>query len=434
MNRLSGFLRLSAVRQTLSLLALFSLISVVAWGGTYWLVQREMLRTVDSRLEGRLQAAVAALSAGAPMPPPGDGQTAEIIGPEARSQEPFRARDGFFTRDLRPGGIEMRYLLRTTEQGRILLGENTERQEELRDILAAGMQLSLLSTLLVTALAGAWMARRGQTRLNTISQGLANVARGHFDTRISLEGQDDLSLLADRINATTERLDEAMTQMRVQASNIAHDLRTPLARLRAEIESRLGEAANLDQPVSPEMLAGALDQIDQITGTFDALLRLARIESGAGREAFSRIELGALVGEVRDIFGPVIEDAGQTLEVVVQQAEPVHGDRDLLVQLLANLIQNALRYGAEGQTVRLQAFGRRLSVSDEGPGIPVAEREIVLQPLYQGEASRQGLGAGLGLSLVNAIATLHGAELSLADGPHGRGLTVKVHFPPQAET
>ncbi|MEM9063555.1 MAG: HAMP domain-containing sensor histidine kinase [Pseudomonadota bacterium] len=405
----------------LLLLGLFSVITLAAWGATYWLVQGEMLKAVDARLMARMDAAVAALNSGGTLPPPGDGETAEI------TQQ--RLPDGFETVDLEDDRIEMRYLLRTTSHGQIALGENTERQEELRDILAAGMQLSLIATLLLTALAGLWLARNGQARLNAISEGLAAVAKGNFSRRIDLDGRDDLSLLATRINATTERLDAAMTQMRVQSSNIAHDLRTPLARLRAQIEASQIAALEHGRPVKLEDLAAALEQIDRITETFESLLRLARIESGAGREAFRPIDLQTLVDEVSDTFGPVVEDAGQRLEVDVRSPEKIDGDRDMLVQALANLLQNALRYGAEGQTIHLRVHGSRLVVSDEGPGIPLALREKVLQPLYQGEATRQGEGFGLGLSLVRAIADLHGADLSLSDGPHGKGLTVTVHFP-----
>lgn len=426
LNRFSAFLRLSAVRQTLWLLALFVLISLTAWGGTYWLVQREMLRNVDARLLARMEASVDALAAGTPLPPSGDGETASLV---TRPEQP----DGFYTVDLAGSRDEMRYLLRSTESGRILLGENTERQEELRDLLAAGMQTSLLATLLITCLAGLWMARLGQARLSTISTGLAEVARGRLDTRIALEGQDDLTLLADRINATTARLEAAMSHMRVQSSNIAHDLRTPLARLRAQIERSLIAATEQSRPISPDELRAALKQIDRITGTFEALLRLARIESGAGREAFAPVDLGLLAAEVAETFGPVVEDAGQKLEIDVAQAGQVDGDHGLLVQLLANLIQNALRHGADGQTIILRVHGPRLSVSDEGPGIPFAEREDVLQPLYQGNRTRQTEGSGLGLSLVRAIAELHGAALTLSDGPNGRGLSVTLQFPSLTE-
>lgn len=421
LSRFNAFLRLSAVRQTLLLLALFTLISLATWGGTYWLVHHEMIRSVDQRLEGRMQAAVAALEAGQDLPALNPGETSAFVQHDRR--------DGFRTQDAEGTETEMRYLLRTTPQGRLQLGEDTELQEELRDLLAGGMRTSLAVGLVLTTLAGLWMARRSQARLNTVNAGLAAVARGDLGTRITLEGQDDLSLLAERINGTTERLDHAMTQMRVQSSNIAHDLRTPLARLRAQVETNMTDLLNHDRPVSVENLGAAIEQIDRITATFDALLRLARIESGAGRDAFTTVHLDTLVQDVGETFSPVVEDAGQTLFVQTQEAAAISGDHDMLVQLLANLIQNALRYGADQQTITIRVHGPRVIVTDEGPGIPFSERENVLQPLHQMESTRQGHGVGLGLSLVRAIAELHSATLTLSDGPHGRGLCVALQFP-----
>lgn len=421
LNRLKSLLRLSAMRQTLSLLALFSMISLVAWGGTYFLVQREMLRTVDQRLATRMADAISVLEADRPLPSTQDGETIAFVISDRR--------DGYVTRDEKGSDTEMRFLLQTTPYGRLQLGEDTELQEELRDMLAGGMQLSFLATLFVTGLMGLWLARRSQIRLNQVNSGLAAVAQGHLSTRIKLEGNDDLSLLAERIDIATARLEDAMTQMRVQSSNIAHDLRTPLARLRAQIESGVISATENERPVDPETLVTALEQIDRITGTFEALLRLASIESGAGRSAFTQLKLDSLIEEVAETFGPVIEDAGQKLRVEISETSIIDGDHDLLVQLLANLIQNALRYGAEDQTITIQAIGNQLALHDEGPGIPEGEREVVFQPLHRGEATRQSEGYGLGLSLVRAIAKLHGATLSLSEGPHGNGLCVTVHFP-----
>jgi len=273
------------------------------------------------------------------------------------------------------------------------------------------------------------MARRAQARLNTINDGLAQVAQGQLDCPIKLDGRDDLSLLAERINATTKRLDHAFSLMRVQSSNIAHDLRTPLARLRAQIEVNLIALTQQNRQITPDDLSAALEQIDQITATFEALLRLARIESGAGREAFASIDLKSLVEEVSEAFGPVVEDAGQTLCIEMTNPATVHGDHDMLVQLLANLIQNALQHGAQEQTILLHVHGTYLSIRDQGPSIPLKEREKVLQPLYQGEKTRQGKGSGLGLALVRAIADLHKADLALSDGPKGQGLTVSLQFP-----
>nr|WP_247744420.1 HAMP domain-containing sensor histidine kinase [Ruegeria sp. R14_0] len=220
--------------------------------------------------------------------------------------------------------------------------------------------------------------------------------------------------------------------MRVQSSNIAHDLRTPLARLRAEIETSLTRLVENGRAVTEDDLGEALDQIDQITGTFEALLRLARIESGAGRANFVPVSLDELTDRVQETFDPVVEEAGHRLAIEKVAPASVHGDPDLLMQLLANLIQNALRYGPMGQTVTLRCHQALLSVSDEGPGIPFEEHERVLQPLYQLKTDRQDEGLGLGLSLVQAIAELHEAELSLSDGPNGHGLTATIRFPSQA--
>jgi len=420
--RIKAVLRLSTVRQTLGLLALFMGITLLAWGGTYWLVQREMLNAVDARLSLRMDEAATALARGRALPVAEDGQTAAIA--------PDDWPDGFLTVDSDGPGPEMRYLLRKTSHGRILLGENTERQDELRDILAGGMQVTLVASLLAALLAGLWMARRGQRRLGAINAGLAQVAQGRLSTRIALEGEDDLSLLAGRIDATTARLEQAMTQMQVQASNIAHDLRTPLARLRAQIETSLTALIEKDRPVSSDDLGAALEQIDHISGTFNALLRLARIESGTGRDAFEPVDLGAVAHQVAEMFAPVIEEAGQSLTLDVANAATIPGDPNLLVQMLSNLLQNALRYGPEDQDIILRAHGHGFTVIDQGPGIAANDREKVLQPLYQLESTRQGLGFGLGLSLVRAICELHGAELVLSDGPNGLGLTVSIHFAP----
>ncbi len=425
LNRYRGIWRLSAVRQALSLLGVFTAISFLAWGGTFWLVHREMLQAVDARLEERMDAATQMLAEDRGLPAPADGQTASLVSNDWP--------EGFLTSNSDGPGPEMRYLMRTTPSGNILLGENTERQDELSDILAGGMRVSLLASLVITVITGLWMARRSQARLGLVNSGLAKVARGQLETRISLEGEDDLSLLAERINDTTERLDHAMTQMRVQASNIAHDLRTPLARLRAQIESNLTALIEKDRPVTPDDLGAALEQIDHINGTFNALLRLARIESGAGRDGFVRVDLGAIADQVADTFSPVLEDAKQSLVISVDSAGHTFGDPELIAQLIANLLQNAMRYGPDGQQISLAVNGPCVSVLDQGPGIPLSEREKVMQPLYQGQSTRQGPGFGIGLSLVRAISEMHGAKFSLSDGDEGRGLAVTVEFPTLTE-
>jgi signal transduction histidine kinase len=320
--------------------------------------------------------------------------------------------------------------VRTGHGSRIVVAENVERQEELLEVLSGGLRSALAASLLAALLAGLWMARRNQARLDKINSDLGKVAHGDLGARINLpDRQDDLSLLANRIDATIEHLEQVMEQMRVQSSNIAHDLRTPLARLRAQVETQYLALVEDGTAVSPDGLETALAQIDRIVGTFDALLRIARLDSGARRASFQSVDLKEVMLIVEEACGPVIEDAGQDLKVTVVEPAMVHGDRDLLVQLLANLIQNAMRYGPQGQSISLSLHGRQISITDEGPGIPFEAREKVLEPLFQMEDARQGEGFGLGLSLVRAIADLHGATLSLTDGPGSCGLCATLRFP-----
>jgi signal transduction histidine kinase len=273
------------------------------------------------------------------------------------------------------------------------------------------------------------MGLRAQARLNTIGAGLTRVARGHLETRIALEGpRDDLSHLSDRINLTTAQLEAAVQNLRVQSANIAHDLRTPLARLRAVLESRLSALETRGTPVTAEDLEAALGHIDQIVGTFDALLRIARVESGAARSEFQTIDLERVSHDFLEIYAPVVEEQGQRLELVTTAPAHIRGDRALILQALANLVQNALRYGAQDQTITLKVSGRTLTVTDQGPGIRQEKIEQVLQPLFQLETTRQSEGFGLGLSLVKAVCDLHDADLTLGPGPDARGLCVQIRF------
>ncbi len=435
LTRLSAFRRLSAVRLTLSLLLVFAVVTLVAWAATYLLVQREMNRLVDARLQTLMALTLAARDTDGPLPQPGFGQRISVANAAGQHGtlpfSPQEATDGIHRFDPSERDLpEFRYLVAHSDGDQIIVAEATERQEELRGILGGGMLASLVVTLFTGLLAGLWLAWRSQRRLDTISASLAKVAQGRLDTRITLPGRpDDLSLLADRINTTTARLDQVVAQMRVQSSNIAHDLRTPLARLRAQIESDLLALSEQGRAVSVDDLGAALEQIDRITGTFNALLRLARIESGAGKSAFATFDLARLADHVTETFGPVIEDAGQSLHVEVNAPARINGDYDLVVQLTANLIQNALRYGPAGQTIAMTVDGSTLSISDAGPGIPLAQRTQVLQPLFQLENTRQDDGFGLGLSMVRAICDLHGADLALSDAASGGGLTVRVRFP-----
>ncbi|MFV1491977.1 HAMP domain-containing sensor histidine kinase [Phaeobacter sp. JH18-32] len=265
---------------------------------------------------------------------------------------------------------------------------------------------------------------RAQRRLNRIGAGFDRIADGNLDLRLAPRViRDDIDELAARIDGATERLQASMRQMSDFSANIAHDLRTPLTRLRLHLDQ--AEDAE-DQAAHRE---AAIAQMDDIIAIFGAIQRIARMQSQRRRDGFAPVELAAVVEQVHEIYEAVAQDAGQELSCRVSDAVTINADRSLIMQLLANLIENAIRHAGEGASIAIDLSGRRLSVTDTGPGIPEAERSRVLDPLYRLDRSRNTAGAGLGLAMVKAIADLHEAELALMSGPDQRGLRVEVRFP-----
>ena len=221
---------------------------------------------------------------------------------------------------------------------------------------------------------------------------------------------------------------ENLVESQIQISNdIAHDLRTPLQRLRQRLEKMSG----LDV-VDPADARAALEQTEDVINTFNALLRIAQIESGDRREKFQPTELGSLLANVHEAFEPSAEDGGQVLQIHTPGKHVfVLGDPDLLMQLMSNMVENALRHTPEGTTIGMQvshiANHPVLTVSDNGSGIVGEDWEKVFRRFYRGEKSRTSGGNGLGLSLCKAIAELHNAELILSDNQPG--LRIEAHFP-----
>ncbi|ESY62508.1 MULTISPECIES: ATP-binding protein [Mesorhizobium] len=291
------------------------------------------------------------------------------------------------------------------------------------------------ATLIITGLAvagGALLASRVQRRLDGIAATMVDVSHGRLDTRIPLTGKgDDIDLVSIQVNAALDRLSGLVEGMKQVSANIAHDLKTPLNRLQMILESA-ADRAGQDQDVSGD-LADARTEGHQINETFDALLRIAQIEAGARKARFTDVDLGEILETIAEIYADVADDDGKSLSLVQPRevADRIHGDRELLTQMFANLVENALRHCPPGTTIKLSVarqgghvVGR---VADNGPGIPTEEREKVFQRLYRLDHSRSTPGSGLGLSLVRAIADLHGASIALEDCRPG--LAVVVSFP-----
>lgn len=301
--------------------------------------------------------------------------------------------------------------------------------DDLREIVLGSFGWSALFALLATIAVGAMLAARVQKRLSLAEAAAARVAQGDLTARLPVSGRgDDLDHISTAINFSLVRLESSVEAMRQVSADIAHDLRTPLNRLRIRIETA-ADKLEKSQPVD-EDLAAAIADSDRINETFAALLRIAQIESGARREGFAPLDLAALMRDMVDVYAEVAEDAGHRLRPEAWTTAWIRGDRELLTQCFANLIENAIRHCQSGTeitcAVEVAAGQVTAMVSDTGLGIPPGEHEKVLRRLYRLEKSRTTEGTGLGLALVKAVADLHGAKLELSDA--SPGLRVRLNF------
>ena len=310
---------------------------------------------------------------------------------------------------------------------RLLVGDEEERIEALDGALLRGFAGAFLGVIVLGAAGGYGLSRGVHRRLAAISGTAEAIIDGDLARRVPVRGaNDDLDRLALTFNRMLDRIAALMESLKQVSNDIAHDLRTPLTRLRQKLEAGLAAPAERGQA-----LEGALSDLDSILDTFAGLLRIAQIEGGARRAAFRPGDLAAIAATVVDAFAPSAEDAHQTLRLEAHGPVPVIGDPELLTQMLVNLVENALRHAGSGAAVRVIAAradgGSTLSVIDDGPGVPDLERERLFDRFYRLEASRSTPGNGLGLALVAAVARLHGADVRLI----GRtpGLEARVTFP-----
>ncbi len=309
--------------------------------------------------------------------------------------------------------------------GRDLIVLNVTEEQALR---AIGWILAI--TLVLAVGGGIFLSHGFLKRMDTITRTCQAIMAGRLSDRIPVPGtRDELGRLASVINAMLDRINALMENVRQISNDIAHDLRTPLTRLRHHLELARTEATTVDE------YAAAIDHViedtDRILSTFSALLRIGQIEAGAGRMSFRRVDLQKVVKDLADIYGPAAEDKKHILDISVTGPAEVLGDRELLSQLFVNLIENAITHTPDGTRIiialRPNEAGVTVSVADNGPGIPPSEREKVFRRFYRLEQSRSSPGSGLGLSLVAAIAHIHHATVELTD--NAPGLCVTIAFP-----
>jgi signal transduction histidine kinase len=319
------------------------------------------------------------------------------------------------------------YTTRLANGYRLRVGGDDESVEAVNDLLAERIGLAI-GGMAILGLAGGYGLGRGMGRRIAAITGAAEaIIDGDLSRRVPARGPgDDLDHLVATFNRMLDRIQALMESLRQVSSDIAHDLRTPLTRLRARLEARLAH----DSGGSDDSIEAALEELDSILATFAALLRIAQIESGGRRARFRPADLSRLARTVVEAFAPSAEDAGVSLNLETSGEAVTDGDPELLTQMIVNLVENGLRHAGRGAVVQVRVTagpaGPSLSVVDDGPGVPDIERQRLFDRFYRLEASRTTPGHGLGLSLVAAVAKLHGAEASL----HNRhpGLEARVRF------
>ena len=317
----------------------------------------------------------------------------------------------------------------TDDGGYLFVGMNAHVIHELRESVAQSFLWAFGAAMLCVLGGGALTSAAILRRIETVSQTSRDIIRGNLARRIPLNGSgDEFDHLAVSLNGMLDRISELMDGLGQVSTDIAHDLRTPLTRLRQRLElarQRPPDAAALGGTV-----AATIADIDAILQTFGALLRIAQIEGGTRKSNFRRVDLSELLHTVAEVYEPAIEDKSQFLHADVAPDLVVHGDGELLAQLFANLVENASRHGARSTHIKVAACrvhgAVEVAVSDNGPGIPAAHREKVLRRFYRLDVSRTTPGNGLGLSLAQAVAGLHDTALRLED--NHPGLRVIVRF------
>ncbi|HJU19762.1 MAG TPA: HAMP domain-containing sensor histidine kinase [Stellaceae bacterium] len=337
-----------------------------------------------------------------------------IAGRESGRRQIHPARGALF---IIPGGY------------RLLVGRDISDADAFRDRIRLTLLWSGLVALVLGLLGGAMMSGKLLRRVELVNRTSERVMAGNLADRVPLEGTgDEFDQLAANLNRMLDTIERLMAAMREVTDDVAHDLRTPLSRLRARLELALFGPP--DAALHQEAIRAAIDEADRLLGIFNALLSIADAESGARRGQIGSVDLCEVAAAAAEFYEPVAEERGFILSLMTEEGAVIRGDRHLLDQALANLLDNALKY-AGGGVIAIRAWREQsrayLEVADCGPGIPEADRESVFDRFVRLEPSRSTPGNGLGLSLVKAVTRRHQGAVALAD--NDPGLRVRLDFP-----
>ena len=317
----------------------------------------------------------------------------------------------------------------------LVVGSDTSDLRDLRQTLGLSTMEFGIGISLLALIGGLVVGTIFLRRLDRVNHAVGRIMQGSLSERLPAIGMSaEFDELSTNLNRMLDRIESLMAGMRQVSTDIAHDLRTPLTRLRQRLEEMKGGVSDAE-PVTEEQVEAAIAQTDSILAIFRALLRISSLEAGAGKHRFSEVDLSEIVDRVFHAYLPVAEDVHHILSADIEPAVKVRGDAELLTQAVTNLIENALVHTPTGSQIGLSvgrtSGGIAMTVADDGPGIPAEERAKVLRRFYRLDASRHSPGAGLGLALVSAIATLHEAQLTLTD--NCPGLCAEITFRDMAD-
>jgi signal transduction histidine kinase len=464
---LTKLFRTTTFRLSLTYLALFSAAAIVAIFYIYWnttvLLSRQLNQTIDAELKGlaeqyraggldQLVSIVAERSQtpGNSLYLVADSEGRRVAGNlSAVSPELWNSLGPveFVYRRPATGGVETRLafanVFRLPSGYRLIVGRDIEDRRELARSVRSAMLWGLGVMALFGIGGGYWVSRKLLARIDAVAATTRTIMEGDLSGRLPVNGSgDELDRLSESLNLMLVRIEQLMAGLREVSDNIAHDLKTPLNRLRNRVEAALREPYG--EPVYREALERTIEEADGLIKTFNALLSIARIEAGAGGENRETLDVSALLRDVAELYEPVADERGLVLKAEAEAPIFIRADRQLLGQAIANLIDNAIKYGAPGAagggngakpeidvSARTKGSLAEIVVTDRGPGVPVPERERVLDRFVRLEASRSEPGSGLGLSLVAAVARLHGGGLRLEDNEPG--LRVVLALPMNGE-
>jgi len=454
MTALGKLLRTTAFKLTLVYLAVFAifaafLLMYFAWN-TRRLITEQITQTVDAEItglseqyrQGGIRRLVFIVDARSRRPgsslylvtaPAGQTHAGNVGSLPAGTLNTTGWVETAYRRPDDPDGSVHHALVRVFQLPagfRLLVGRDLEERERLRDIILAAGRWSLAIVVVLGIAGGLFVTRRVLKRIDAMTETTRKIMEGDLTGRLAIAGTgDELDRLASNLNDMLERIEALMHGLKEMSDNIAHDLKTPLTRLRNRCEEALRVAE--DESQYRLALESTIEESEALIATFNALLMIARAESGQARDGMTDVDAAEIARGVGELYEPVADEKGIQLRVAAPAAVPVHGNRELISQALANLVDNAIKYGAPDNglingaepeiVIEAMPDGERilLTVADAGCGIPAVDRGRAVERFVRLEQSRSQPGSGLGLSLAAAVARLHGGELRLEDNHPG---------------